>query len=245
MNGIKSIKKAVLDIIFPKHCEWCGDSFADGLSNLLCSGCFDSILPYEDPVCDGCGVSLPIGSLEDALMQRCRDCGNFPGHLDQVRALGPYEGPLRITHHAFKFEGMQSLKKEIVPKIIASVPDQYWHDVQALVPVPLSPERERERGYNPARILTDEISKKTLISVQPLLKKIRSTPPQMSLNRDQRIHNPKGAYEMVQGMRMPIKAVLVDDVLTTGSTLEECAKVLKLAGVQWVGAIVWGRTLRY
>jgi competence protein ComFC len=245
MNAIGTVKRIFLDLIFPKQCEWCGDPFADGLSNVICRRCFDSILPYKDPVCDGCGVSLAEGSFEDALLQRCRECGDSPGFLDRVRALGPYEGPLRITHHAFKFEGMQNLKKEMVFKVMAAIPDHFWRDVQALVPVPLSPERERERGYNPAILLSDEVSKKISIPVQNLLEKVRSTPPQMSLNREQRIHNPRGAYRMVQWKGMPVKVVLIDDVLTTGSTLEECAKVLKQAGVQWVGAVVWGRTPRY
>jgi competence protein ComFC len=113
-----------------------------------------------------------------------------------------------------------------------------------LVPVPLSPERERERGYNPAALLADEISIKTGIPVKPVIHKVRSTPPQMSLTREERFKNPKGAYE-TQGGSLAGKIILVDDVFTTGSTLEECARVLKKAGAAWVGAVVFGRTPRH
>lgn len=225
-------------------CENCGELFRDGLSNILCGACFDSISPYEDPVCGHCGVSLPIRGFEHALQLRCRDCGEESYFLDKVRAFGAYEGALRIAHHGFKFEGMENFKKKIASKLWDTVPDIFWNEVEALVPVPLSPEKQRERGYNPAFLLAQELSLKNHIPVQLLLRKVRPTRPQMSLSRAERIHNPEGAYQ--KAFQKPLnKIVLVDDVFTTGATLEECAKVLKKAGVWWVGAVVFGRTPRY
>lgn len=188
---------------------------------------------------------MPSRAFEDAVQLRCRDCGQGDYYLDVVRAVGPYEGALRIAHHGFKFEGMESLRRELAGKMVSSSVPAFWEGVKALVPVPLSPERERERGYNPATLLAFEISKAIAIRVQPLLKKIRSTPPQMSLTREERLKNPKEAYRLEERALIPSKVILVDDVFTTGATLEECAKVLKKAGVGWVGAIVFGRTPRY
>jgi competence protein ComFC len=233
-----------LDFLFPKNCEHCGDSFQEGLSNVLCRGCFDYIIPYEDPICDHCGVSLPARSFEDALKTRCRDCGEGDYYLDRVRAYGAYGGPLRIAHHAFKFEGMEGLAGEIAAKMYSVAPDFFLQGVECMVPVPMSPERERERGYNPSLLLADELSRKTQIPLKLLLKKTRPTQPQMSLTREERLKNPRGVYQTSGGQQTPAKIILVDDVFTTGSTLEECAKVLKKAGAAWVAALVFGRTPR-
>jgi competence protein ComFC len=139
---------------------------------------------------------------------------------------------------------MENLKMEMSLKMMKATPSSFWKGVEALVPVPMSRERERERGYNSAVLLAQEISLLTKIPLKTALRKIRPTPPQVSLSREERRRNPRGAYQMEKEENLS-KVVLVDDVLTTGSTLEECARVLKKGEVQWVGAVVFGRTLRY
>jgi ComF family protein len=139
---------------------------------------------------------------------------------------------------------MEGLANELAAKMSSAEIPFFWRDVEALVPVPMSPERERERGYNPAALLANGLSSKTQIRTKPLLRKTRPTRPQMSLSREERSRNPRGAYQVAEGTILPAKIILVDDVFTTGSTLEECAKVLKKAGAGWVGALVFGRTPR-
>jgi competence protein ComFC len=239
------IKSGLVDLLFPKICQHCGDCFNDGISNILCRSCFESMESYEDPVCEHCGFSLPPRAFEDAVLLRCGDCGPGAYFLDRVRAFGPYGGGLRIAHHGFKFEGMESLKFEMARKMAQSVIPSFWNGVEALVPVPLSPERERERGYNPAELLAGEISALTGIPTQRTIRKIKSTLPQMTLPREERLQNPKGAYQVLASIEPMKKVILIDDVFTTGSTLEECARVLKNAGTAWVGALVFGRTPRH
>ncbi|HJT25652.1 MAG TPA: phosphoribosyltransferase family protein [bacterium] len=140
---------------------------------------------------------------------------------------------------------MEGLKGHLAQKLASTPIPAFWEGVETLAPVPLSAERERERGYNPAALLAQEISKTLNVPFGPLLRKTRSTPPQMSLTREERLRSPKGAYQFLPQSPLPSKVVLVDDVFTTGATLEECAKVLKKGGVHWVGAIVLGRTHRY
>lgn len=241
----QKILDPILNILFPRRCLHCGSSFTDGLSNVVCRGCFDSIPSYENPVCDHCGVSLPPGAFEGAVERRCGDCGKEAYFLDHVRSFGPYGGALRLAHHAFKFDGMERLRADLAPPMAALEGDAFWSDAKVLVPVPQSPERERERGYNPASLLAGEIAEITSCPCRPLLRKVRATEPQMSLKREARMKNPKGAYQVAGAGAVPDKIVLVDDVFTTGSTLEECARVLKKAGAHWVGALVFGRTPRY
>lgn len=241
MRPFAAIRDFFLDVFFPKVCNHCGDSFRAGLSNVLCHPCFNGIEPYEIPSCDHCGVSLPPRAFEGAVQPRCEDCGDWPYYLDQTWSLGSYEGPLRLVHHAFKFGGMEHLKSPIVKKMLNHLPEKFGDGIEVIIPVPMSPEKERERGYNPSSLLATEFSTHMGVPVKPVLKKVRSTVPQRLLARDKRLQNQKGVFQVV-GNGLISKVLLVDDVFTTGATLEECAKVLKKAGAQWVGAVVWGRT---
>lgn len=244
MDALSKVRVFFLDLFFPRICGHCGNDFSQGLANVLCSVCFDRIETYRVPFCGRCGVSLPERAFEDSSEPRCLDCGETQSHLDLVRSLGPYEGALRLAHHAFKFQGMEHLAMPLSQKIMGGIKGPFWKDIQALVPVPMNSKNERERGYNPAALLAGQISLATDIPVLSLIGKTRSIVSQRTLSREERLKNPRGAFEVITLAGME-RVVLVDDVLTTGATLEECAKVLKAAGAQWVGAIVWGRTPRH
>ncbi|HVM32521.1 MAG TPA: ComF family protein [bacterium] len=233
-----------LDLFFPKFCRHCGESFKDGLSNILCAACFDSIKPYADPRCGHCGISLPPGAFEGSVRARCLDCGGGDYALEGTRAFGAYAGPLRLAHHAFKFEGMESLARKLAGRMAGEIPDSFWDGVAALVPVPLSPERERERGYHPARLLARTLAASAGKPLGDWLRKKVSTPAQMSLPREKRLRSLRGVFAYAGPREIPSSLVLVDDVLTTGATLEECAKTLRAAGCPRVRAVVFGRTPR-
>ena len=107
----------LIDVVFPKVCRHCGDSFQTGLSNILCLTCFDSIKPYEGIRCDHCGIALPEGAFAGAVRPRCGDCGSGDYFLGETRAFGSYAGPLRLAHHAFKFEGMEALAEILAERM--------------------------------------------------------------------------------------------------------------------------------
>ena len=234
----RSFLSQSVDLLFPKICRFCGDPFREGLSNILCEKCWGSIRPYRGILCPRCGVS--VGQDDDDLTGFfCLDCEGENGAIDKTWSYGPYEGALRIVHHGFKFEGLQSLATPMAVQVAGVVPKP---DVEWLVPVPVFAVKERERGYNPALDLAIALSDLWAIPVQNGLRKIKNTPAQMSLSQKERLKNPRGAFATNLGGKIPSKVLLVDDVFTTGATLEECAGILKKAGVDWVGAVVWGRT---
>ena len=177
----------MIDLLFPKICRFCGDSFRVGLSNILCQSCFDSIEPYSGIRCGHCGIPLPGRAFEGSARTRCADCGEGDYFLEEARAFGAYGGPFRLAHHAFKFEGMESLGPLLAKKMSPEISGDFWEGVEAIVPVPLSSERERERGYHPARILAREVAKGADKPIGEWLEKIRSTPAQMSLSRQARL----------------------------------------------------------
>jgi ComF family protein len=241
--SLPSLIRPLDRLLFPPLCRHCGAAFRDGLSNVLCRPCFDAIEPDRDPRCLLCARPLAGAAYEGSVEMRCADCRDRKSLLDRVLCFAPYEGALRLAHHAFKFEGMPSLAPCLAARMVAVLPGDVPPDA-VLVPVPSNPDRERERGYPPALLLAREISLPTGLRVEEPLVKIRPTPPQMSLPRRERLSNLKGSFAHREGSSIPGWVVLVDDVTTTGTTLEECARVLRKGGALRVEALVLGRTAR-
>ncbi len=235
---------AIDRLLFPPLCRHCGTPFRKGLSNILCAECFEGIESDRDPRCLLCGKPLSPAGYEGSVDPRCADCRERESPLSTVRCFAPYEGALRQAHHSFKFEGMPSLAVELGRCLAKVVLSSWLEGKTTLVPVPLSSDRERERGYHPARLLACDVSARTGLPVAEPVEKVRATAPQMSLPREERLGNLKAAFAVRKGVRVPVDVVLVDDVMTTGSTLEGCAEVLAAAGTRSVSALVLGRTAR-
>jgi ComF family protein len=162
--------------------------------------------------------------------------------LSQLCAVDHYEGRMKEIIHALKYERRRS----IAPRLGAAMREcgsALLADADVVVPVPLHPRREYERGFNQAEDLAAHLG----VPMARLLRRVRHTPSQIELPKDQRQQNMKDAFGLspVAGSRLPLPgiAVLVDDVSTTGSTLEACAKVLKDAGVKEVRALTAARVV--
>ena len=209
------LARAFLDVVFPPSCVGCGLSGA-----WLCSGCMDEILFYEPP-----WPKL----LEDL----------HP--LQQARAAAHLEGPLRQAIHAFKYEGLRALAGTL-GEVLCDCWDADPWPVDAIVPVPLHPGRLRERGYNQSSLLARELSRHTGLPIaETALLRITPTPPQVGLNADQRASNVENAFRCHDDRLVSRKVLLIDDVLTTGSTLRACAH----AALQGRADAVWALTLAH
>jgi ComF family protein len=218
--------RGLLDLLFPPVCAVCHrvDAYP------LCGRCREVFRLIRPPVCQRCG--RPLRGPPD-LVFTCVPCRRRRTYFRCARAAGIYDGPLRDAIHALKFGGCRAMARplgSLVAEVVASDP-RIRPD--AVVPVPLHRTRQRERGYNQAELLAVEVGDRLGIPVRAVLARIRETPAQVGLGRDERRANVRGAFA-VRGQMAGARVLLVDDVLSTGSTAVECARALRQAGAQEV-----------
>ena len=252
-RGLEPLGRAVLNIFYPRVCRACdcclpepsGDRPYD---EWLCQKCESLLLPLEKPYCQRCGEPY-VGATDRDFV--CENCGDLELVFDFAVAGYLTEGPLRELVHGFKYgkdEGLRAclgalLERALEDERLAGEDLRQW----MLIPVPLHHAREREREFNQAEELCRILSQRTEIPTWNALKRVRSTGQQASLTRKQRLDNLRGAFALRRGFGKDrlagSKVLLVDDVLTTGSTTDACARVLKRqAGVEKVVVITVARS---
>jgi ComF family protein len=155
--------------------------------------------------------------------------------------MGPFAPPLQQAIHALKYGGLR-----VLAPLLAELLAEYWQSsplaVEVIVPVPLHSVRERRRGYNQSVLLAEELSKRVHVPVcNDALVRRRNTPPQVSLSRAERRQNVQRAFAVGQAVLAGRRVLLLDDVLTTGATLDACAAPLLEAGAHSVWALTLAR----
>jgi ComF family protein len=234
---------AVLSIVLAPSCAAC-DTLLDCPSRgPVCESCWQAIYPFTPPLCESCGDPLPSWRIISVPMARCPRCRRRRRLVDRSMSAGAYDGPLRAVVQALKYQGRRSLAKPLAALIrqrCAAVLD----GADCLVPVPLHSSRRRARGFNQALDLARHLSEAGL-PVHQALRRVRATPTQTGLPAAQRHRNMRHAFApawRVRGAADRI-VVLVDDVSTTGATLEACARALKAMGAREVRAVTAARVV--
>jgi len=231
--------QAAVSLLYPATCTICGKHVRAG--EYLCDGCEAKIIRIVPPFCETCSEPFE-GSINTAFS--CANCAHRTIHFDA--AVAAYRGRtiVRDVIHEFKYNRQIHLRHLVARWLRAALDDERLRDhrFDVIVPVPLHPARQRERGFNQASLLAELLSAHTSIPSRPLLKRIRYTTTQTALDRSERMENLHNAFRLrknadVRGLRV----LLIDDVLTTGSTLSECARVLKRAGAKSVHAATAAR----
>jgi ComF family protein len=167
-----------------------------------------------------------------------------PPALDRVVAVFNYEGPVRGAVYSLKYDDLRAIAPRLAGLMADALPRSVAEGADALVPVPVSGKRLRSRGYNQSALLARHISRETgTLVMEALLRRVKDTPPQARAESEaERRQNVIGAFE-ASGQAAGMRVLLIDDVMTTGSTLNACAATLKNAGAKWVGALVLAREL--
>ena len=228
------------DLILPRSCPICGASRPLGTTDAVCGLCIQSLERTPSPKCPTCGK--PFHSKTTLLYSPkhiCAECQEPPPAYDSARAIGPYDGSLRELIHLFKFHGRPTIAAELGKELalLASQEyDNFIHEEYPLVTfVPIDQKRWRERGYDQALILAQSTATHLKLNFTPTIERKKSTSPQTRLSASQRRGNLRGVFFIPNPKSVSGKNVLlVDDVLTTGSTVSACSRVLKKAGVKSV-----------
>ncbi|MGB9765530.1 MAG: ComF family protein [Candidatus Saccharicenans sp.] len=223
--------------VFPSRCPLCGQLLEKPGDKIVCSQCLSQIEIHHGPVCEICGRFLYHQSGEKAI---CLKCYESPPVFSQHRSLGPYAGALKEIIILFKYRGYEVLSKTLSLTLYNNFQKgNLFSGIDFIVPIPLHRQKYKTRGFNQAELLTKNLS---ILSGRPWLKnilvKIKNTPAQVSLEAQEREKNLKGAFairkpEKIEGQTL----LLVDDVFTTGSTINECARILRQNGAREVRAL--------
>jgi ComF family protein len=237
---VSSVADSVLRALFDPTCASCRGPVGPDRVGVVCGACWHSTRLVRPPWCDLCGEpqrSWRHGSVGS----HCPRCVERPPHFDTARAFGLYEGSLREMVHAMKYRGHRSLGAAL-GTLMRSADRSLLATADVVVPVPLHPWRKLRRGFNQAEELARELGRPLW---QPLRRRTLGV-PQASLNEEERRTNVLTAYgwSWLDGCartRRPRYVVLVDDVMTTGATMDACSRVLREGGVEWIAALTLAR----
>ena len=233
------ISDAFLSVLLAPVCAACDHPLEEPTRGPVCGACWRAIKVFTPPLCEVCGDprrSWRASGVEFNTCPRCRDQALLVSH---ARAIGEYDGPLRAIIHALKYDGHRSIARPLAGLMITSGAC-VLRDADLVVPIPLHRARRRARGFNQAA----EIARHLTIPAMDALKRTRATVSQTDLPAEARHANVKNAFALRR--RVEIRGrliVLVDDVSTTGATLEACARVLLDAGAREVRALTAARVV--
>lgn len=229
---IKKLGESFVQLLYPRRCPVC-DRIASPWGEKICLDCLKRLKLLEAPWCMQCGKKLE-GSGE-----YCRDCG--PGKHSYVRGRALYEyGSAAMSIYRFKYGGRQEYA-DFFGEQIAEYLGDFLRAVrpEGLVPIPLHADRRAKRGYNQAELLAREIGARSGLPVySDWLVRVKNTTPQKQLSPKERQNNLKKAFHISRNDVKLKTVIIVDDIYTTGATIDEAAKVLMQAGVERVYFVV-------
>lgn len=241
-SGLRAEGNGFLDLFFPPLCLLCHSPRGESPDTSLCPRCLNGCLPLVSPCCPRCALPFSTIGGSDHV---CGECLLKPPDFSWTVAAGLYEETLRHAIHRFKFGGSLALDRPLARLLYAAwqrtspdwIPD-------LLVPVPLHPRRLAERTYNQALLVARELGQHRQLPVDNrLLVRVLPTMAQAGLSARERHRNLLGAFALTRPLAGE-KILLVDDVMTTGTTARICATTLRVGGAGEVGLAVLARARR-
>lgn len=221
-------------ILFPKTCPVCGEIIARKAE--ICAGCNENLTFIREPKCKKCGKPFDTAEMTSMVREYCDDCIKHTHMYDCGMAVFQYNEDIREAIYRFKYHNQRTYAG-FFGKVMAR---QYGRDiarlgVQAIIPVPISRKKKIDRGYNQAELIANVLGQALKLPVErKIIIRSRHTTPQKELNFTERKKNLKNAFKISESIVKYKVVLLVDDIYTTGSTIDACAGVLKAAGVKKV-----------
>jgi len=238
----------LIDFLYPPRCAACGVRFAAGARRRVCAECLGRIEILPAPLCAVCG-----GPIESAASgaQRCARCIAHPPHFRHAHAVARYRAsaeddprslPAMLRRHKY---GLDQAAGRALAEYIGAAPPIDAAAIDLIVPVPLHRRRLWWRGFNQAAILAEEISRRLAVPLDvTAIVRTRATAAQTTRDHDARRRNVRRAFAVARPARIAARSILlVDDVMTTGATADECARVLLAAGARSVDVFTLARVL--
>jgi ComF family protein len=229
---LRQLTDGAAAVLLAPICAACRTPLEKPTRGAVCPGCWAAIVPITAPWCRTCGDPLASWRVVTDEEARCPRCRSAPPHISLARAIGPYEGSLRAIVHALKYDGRPTIARHLAARMRAAG-SGLLEDADVVVPVPLHGSRERARGFNQARELARHLGR----PCADALARTRKTPSQADLPAARRHANVQGAFRIAGRIVARQTIVLIDDVSTTGATLNACAAALLDAGAKEVRAL--------
>ena len=234
-----------LNALFPPRCGSCGQ-FSQAV---FCARCASQLRAIVEPCCACCGQPFDVLARGADICARCRQ---HPPAFERARSAWVFEGPPREAIHRLKYNRRFALAPRLARAVAASPAARAMIDdwqPQLLVPVALHASRARARGFNQSTLLARELGVLFNVPALDLLQRTRRTPPQVGLDLRARRQNVRGAFIVDENLANAAnlsgaRILLIDDVFTTGATLDECARALRKSGASAVGALTIARQQR-
>jgi ComF family protein len=229
--SLQQVKTALLDLLLPLRCLGCGRE-----GDLICPSCRQSLPRVKLPLCRRCGDTVSEGTL-------CRSCLANPLTIDGIRSVFLFQGTVRQAILQLKYKHLKAVSTPLA-QLLADFLDSHPLKGEVIVPVPLHRKRLRQRGYNQASLLAKELSVLGSLPVaEDTLMRVRDAVPQARARSAlERRQNVKDAFACCQGLEGK-QVLLIDDVCTTGATLDACATALRKSGASSVWALTVAREM--
>jgi ComF family protein len=230
---LSKIIELAVDWIYPPQCISC-----ESPGHQWCPDCFNNIKLIQPPICKICGIPLNKGN-------KCGNCLSVTPAFDALRSWGVYNDTLKIGIIKLKYQNNVFLASRMAQPLTDILLEQNWK-IDLIIPVPLSSTKKRIRGYNQSNLLAKQIAWSVGLSNRPYaLKRVLDTPAQVTLTYHERKSNVTNAFVAESKWVNHQNVLLIDDVATTGATLQACSEALKQAGAKKVYCLTIARTLLF
>ena len=221
---------SITDLMFPRKCPLCGETRLFGESG-VCEKCEKSLPWIKAPVCLKCGKTI-----DDPALECCVDCIKIPKSFERCYAAFSYEGTIKESLYDFKYKNQREYAVFYCDSIVKKYGDELKKlHIDGVIPVPVHRHKKRVRGYNQAKLLAKELSAAINAPLYAdYLQRYEDTEPQKELDDRERMKNLKNAFKIAENVVKLDTVLLVDDIYTSGATMEACTSVLMSVGINKV-----------